>query len=365
MRVELAGITKRFGKTTALRGIDLTVGDGELVALLGPSGSGKTSLLRIIGGLDQPTSGHVLFDGTDATKLPPAERGIGFVFQHYALFRHMTVFDNVAFGLRVGKRSGRPSATETRRRVEELLDLVQLNVLGGRFPSEISGGQRQRVALARALAVAPRLLLLDEPFGALDAAVRHDLRIWLAELHQRLGLTTLFVTHDQAEAFELGHRVAILREGRIEQVGTPEEIYDDPANPFVMEFVGRANRVSCRIWNGRVQAIAGWELADNSDYFFPDGPAFAYVRPDDVVVHAPSTASGVVGQIQRRTLLGNRIRLSIERHGETIEAEILRHEAPEGLIPGAPVRVSFRQFRTFSEHAPAKQATRAHRLEVV
>lgn len=365
MRVELAGITKRFSKTIALRGIDLMVGDGELVALLGPSGSGKTSLLRIIGGLERPTSGRVLFDGTDATKLAPAERGIGFVFQHYALFRHMSVFDNVAFGLRVGRRSARPSAGETRRRVEELLDLVQLKDLGGRFPSEISGGQRQRVALARALAVTPKLLLLDEPFGALDAAVRHDLRSWLAELHQRLGLTTLFVTHDQAEAFELGHRVAILRDGRIEQVGSPEAIYDDPANPFVMEFVGRANRISCRIWNGRIQAVAGWELVDNPDFSVPDGPVLAYVRPDDVVVHAPSTCSGAVGQIRRCTLLGNRIRLSVERHGETIEAEILRHDAPESLIPGASARISFRRFHIFSEHVSAKQVTRANCLEVV
>ena len=365
MRVELAGITKVFGKAVALRCIDLDVADGELMALLGPSGSGKTSLLRIIGGLEQPTGGQVLFDGEDATSLSAAERGIGFVFQHYALFRHMSVFENIAFGLRVRKRAQRPSAAEIRHRVEELLDLVQLDGLGHRFPSEISGGQRQRVALARALAVAPKLLLLDEPFGALDAAVRYDLRAWLAELHQRLGLTTLFVTHDQAEAFELGHRVAILRDGRIEQVGAPDEIYEEPANPFVMEFVGRANRIACHIWNGHIRAAAGWELASGAGATLADGPATAYVRPDDVVIHTAAARSGVVGHVRHRALFGNRVRLAIERDGETIEAEIPRHEAPDGLVAGGSARISFRRFHIFAEHVPAVKARRAARLEVV
>ncbi|HEX3862833.1 MAG TPA: sulfate ABC transporter ATP-binding protein [Stellaceae bacterium] len=366
MRVELAGITKHFGSTRALDCVDLTVGNGELVALLGPSGSGKTSLLRIIGGLEQPTGGRVLFDGEDATGLTPAERGIGFVFQHYALFRHMSVFDNVAFGLRVRKRSDRPAGAAIKQRVGELLDLVQLSGLGGRLPSQISGGQRQRVALARALAVAPKLLLLDEPFGALDAAVRHDLRAWLGELHAQLGLTTLFVTHDQAEAFELGHRVAILRDGRIEQIGAPDEIYEAPRNPFVMEFVGRANRLSCTIRNGRIRATAGWELAGGPDPMLPDGAATAYVRPDDVVIHHAAARLGAAAQIRHRAALGNRVRLVIERDGEVIEAEISRYEVPDGLLAGSSARVSFRRFHIFTDqHLPARSARRAVRLEVV
>ena len=347
MRVDLAGIAKRYGKSVALDHIDLSVEDGELVALLGPSGSGKTSLLRIIGGLEPPSSGRILFDGADATAMPPADRGIGFVFQHYALFRHMTVFENVAFGLRVRKRGERPRAADIRRLVEELLNLVQLRDLGRRFPGEISGGQRQRVALARALAVAPKLLLLDEPFGALDAAVRHELRAWLGELHHRLGLTTLFVTHDQAEALELGHRVAVLRRGRIEQVGAPAEIYDRPANRFVMEFLGRANRIACEVWNGRIHAMAGWDLLGPAGLALPDGPIIAYIRPEDIAVLAANERQGAAGQVKRVVVSGNRLRLAIERGGETVEAEIARHEAPAELAPGGTVRAAIRRFRVF------------------
>ena len=237
--ITVENITKRFGKAAALHGIDLAIEDGEFVALLGPSGSGKTTLMRIIAGLEFEDEGRVLFDGVDVTKTPVAERRIGFVFQHYALFRHMTVAENVAFGLSVAKRR-RPKA-ERRARAEELLKLVQLEGLGDRYPSQLSGGQRQRVALARALAIEPRVLLLDEPFGALDAQVRKDLRRVLRDLHVKMGLTSIFVTHDQEEALELADRIVVMNKGQIDQVGTPDEIYEHPATPFVSAFVGETN----------------------------------------------------------------------------------------------------------------------------
>jgi len=230
-----------YGRFAALRGVSLKVEGGELVALLGPSGSGKTTLLRAIAGLEQPDSGSVYFGEIDATHLSSRERRIGFVFQHYALFRHMSVMDNIAFGLRARPRRSRPAEADIRRRVLELLDLVQLSGLETRYPGQLSGGQRQRVALARALAIEPRVLLLDEPFGALDAKVRKELRRWLRELHERTHHTTLFVTHDQEEAFELADRVAILNEGLIEQIGSPKQILERPATEFVDEFVDESN----------------------------------------------------------------------------------------------------------------------------
>ena len=238
--ISVQGVTKRFGKFPALNGVDLEIEPGEFVALLGPSGSGKTTLLRVIAGLEFQDSGVVLFDGEDVSSRPVAERAVGFVFQHYALFRHMTVADNVAFGLSVRKWRDRPSRKERRARADELLRLVHLEGLGNRYPAQLSGGQRQRVALARALAIEPKLLLLDEPFGALDAKVRKELRRWLRELHGRMGLTSIFVTHDQEEALELADRVVVLNQGVIEQIGTPDEVYMEPATPFVAEFVGEA-----------------------------------------------------------------------------------------------------------------------------
>lgn len=243
--VSTRNIEKNFGRYPALKGVSLDVAAGELVALLGPSGSGKTTLLRTIAGLEQPDAGHVFFGDLDANGLSLRERRIGFVFQQYALFRHMKVFDNIAFGLRARPRTSRPSEEAIRNKVMELLHLVQLDGLEARYPAQLSGGQRQRVALARALAIEPRVLLLDEPFGALDARVRKDLRKWLKDLHQRTGHTTLFVTHDQDEAFELADRIAILDHGRIVQVGTPDEIVANPATPFVQGFIegiGQAHR---------------------------------------------------------------------------------------------------------------------------
>src|SRR6266545_5277692 len=251
MSIEVQNITKTFGDFTALQDVSFQVPTGELVALLGPSGSGKTTLLRIIAGLEEADQGSVLFHGKDATDRSVRDRQVGFVFQHYALFRHMSVFENVAFGLRVRPRKVRPSEREIRARVHALLKLVQLDWLADRYPSQLSGGQRQRVALARALAVQPQVLLLDEPFGALDAKVRKELRRWLRRLHDDMQLTSIFVTHDQEEALELADRIAVMNDGRIEQVGTPSEVYHQPATAFVYEFMGNANRLRCRIDRGR------------------------------------------------------------------------------------------------------------------
>ena len=254
MSVEVRNITKKFGQFTALDGVNLKVESGELVALLGPSGSGKTTLLRIIAGLEFPDSSdaQVLFYGEDVTMIPASQRKAGFAFQHYALFRHLNVFENIAFGLRVRPRATRPGEAEIRERVEKLLKLIQLEPLAKRFPSQLSGGQRQRISLARALAVEPKVLLLDEPFGALDAKVRKELRRWLRKLHEEIHITTLFVTHDQEEALEVADRVTILRMGRVEQIGTPEEIYDNPASPFVYDFLGNVNLFSGRMRDGTV-----------------------------------------------------------------------------------------------------------------
>ena len=237
MSLVIEKVQKRFGDFEALRGVSLTAPDGAFLALLGPSGSGKTTLLRILGGLEHADLGHVGFAGLDWLTLPARERRAGFVFQQYALFKHMTVAKNIAFGLEVRSAKSRPTRAEIKRRVEELLSLVQLEGLGGRYPSQLSGGQRQRVALARALAIEPRMLLLDEPFGALDAKVRKELRGWLLALHKRLGLTTVFVTHDQEEALELGDLVAVMNQGRIEQIGAPSALRSKPATPFVAEFL--------------------------------------------------------------------------------------------------------------------------------
>ncbi len=250
MKLDIRAIAKDFGSTAALHGVDLEVASGELVALLGPSGSGKTTLLRIIAGLDFPTRGQVLFGGADASLKSVQERNVGFVFQHYALFKHMTVADNIAFGLRARPRDRRPDAADIARRVETLLDLVQLGGYGPRYPSQLSGGQRQRIALARALAIEPQVLLLDEPFGALDAKVRKELRRWLRELHDKTGHTTLFVTHDQEEALDLADRVVVMSNGRIEQVGSPEDVYDRPATPFVFDFIGEAARIPVEVAGG-------------------------------------------------------------------------------------------------------------------
>jgi sulfate transport system ATP-binding protein len=280
--IRLDNISKRFGNYPALDNIHLDVRDGEFLALLGPSGSGKTTLLRIIAGLAFPDQGTVRFNSEDVTNLKVADRKVGFVFQHYALFKHMTVADNVGFGLSVRPRHERPAKDAIRARADELLDLVQLKGLGNRYPAQLSGGQRQRVALARALAVEPQLLLLDEPFGALDAQVRKELRRWLRHLHDQMGLTSIFVTHDQEEALELADRVVVMDHGVIEQVGTPEEVYMTPRSPFVSNFVGETNSLPVSIRDGQTQFFDRViEVSANS---IPDGAARLDFRPHDVTI---------------------------------------------------------------------------------
>ncbi len=317
MTISIRSVEKRFGRYPALNGVDLDIRDGELLALLGPSGSGKTTLLRVIAGLDFPDAGQVLFEGEDVTYAGAADRRVGFVFQQYALFKHMTVAKNVAFGLDVRRGSRRPPMAEIAARVDELLKLVELGELGRRFPAQLSGGQRQRVALARALAVGPRVLLLDEPFGALDATVRKSLRSELRRIHDATGVTTIFVTHDQEEALELADRVAVLNQGRIEQVGTPDQVHDDPATPFVAAFVGEANRFEGEARSG---CFRSGELVLPAEGV-ADGPAVAFVRPHEFVLWGEGAAvtvnrvviQGPLGRLESTLADGRRIDLSVSR----------------------------------------------------
>lgn len=308
MNVTVENLEKSFGVTAALHGVSLEIGTGELIALVGPSGSGKTTLLRLIAGLDFPDAGRVLFGGEDASTKSVQERNVGFVFQNYALFRHMSVFENVAFGLRVRERSSRPDEAEIRERVLSLLDLVQLSGLEKRFPGQLSGGQRQRVAFARALAIKPRVLLLDEPFGALDAKVRKELRRWLREIHDRIGHTTVFVTHDQEEALELADRVVVMNQGRIEQVGGADDIYDTPATPFVFDFIGNSSALPVTIGKGHVYLDDRIVAIDASGQ--PDGPATLFFRPSHVQI-AGADSGAIVG-----TVVGSR------RHGDIRRVEL-------------------------------------------
>jgi len=290
MSIEVRKVTRRFGAFAAVDNVDLHVDSGELVALLGPSGSGKTTLLRIIAGLEPTDSGSIHFDGADATDDSVRERRVGFVFQHYALFRHLTVFENIAFGLRVRPRRDRPSEKDIRASVQRLLTLVQLDSLAQRYPSQLSGGQRQRVALARALAVEPRVLLLDEPFGALDAKVRKELRRWLRRLHDELHVTSLFVTHDQDEALELADRVVIMNHGRIEQVGSPDEVYANPASPFVLDFLGDVNVWHYQIQDGRV-VVGGMPVDVPAGRAPAQGSGKLYIRPHAVAIEPASSGT--------------------------------------------------------------------------
>ncbi|TVV71871.1 sulfate/molybdate ABC transporter ATP-binding protein [Sphingomonas solaris] len=343
MGITVSGISKRFGAFTALGDIDLEARPGEFLALLGPSGSGKTTLLRIIAGLEFPDTGTVAFDGVDVTNQPITDRGVGFVFQQYALFRHMTVADNVAFGLTVRKRSTRPAKAEIARRVEELLDLVQLKDLGKRYPAQLSGGQRQRVALARALAVEPRILLLDEPFGALDAKVRKDLRRWLRELHDRMGLTSIFVTHDQEEALELADRVVVMDHGVIEQVSAPEAIYNDPASAFVFDFVGESNRLPVSVRGGR--AHFGGHAFDVATDGTRDGDATLFFRPHDVeIVGAGAAALPAVVSLARPRGGGTRIEARIEGREAPLELDYTGDAPPR---PGDRIGVRPLRARLF------------------
>jgi sulfate transport system ATP-binding protein len=347
MSIQASNIHKRFGAFTALDGVDLHVPRGKLVALLGPSGSGKTTLLRIIAGLEtaDPGSGPIHFHDEDVSQVPAGRRRVGFVFQHYALFRHMTVFENVAFGLRVRRRRDRPSSREIAERVHRLLKLVQLEGLEQRFPSQLSGGQRQRVALARALAVEPKVLLLDEPFGALDAKVRKELRRWLRRFHDEIQLTTVFVTHDQEEALEIADEVVIMNNARVEQVGTPQEVYDRPASPFVYQFLGNVNVFRARTVTHARAAAAGAAMLE------ADGQI--YVRPHDIQVRRDEPgADGLAAVVRYVHAAGSQARISLEQAAtrEPVEAEISRAElARLDLRAGDLVRLRLRRGQSFAD----------------
>jgi sulfate/thiosulfate transport system ATP-binding protein len=317
MAILARSVTKHFGEFTALDDVSIEVPSGSLTALLGPSGSGKSTLLRVIAGLEQPESGTVELDGVDVSGQAARKRGVGFVFQHYAAFKHMTVRENVAFGLKVRKR---PRA-EVKKRVDELLELVQIAGWADNYPAQLSGGQRQRMALARALAVEPKVLLLDEPFGALDARVRKDLRAWLRRLHDEMHVTTIFVTHDQEEAMDIADQIVLMNRGRIEQVGEPRELYEDPANEFVMTFVGPVNRL---------------------------GESF--VRPHDLELRNDPNGQTTPGRVERIVHLGFEVRVELRlEDGRDVWAQVTRDEAEElELAPGGQIYVRPRRAKVFS-----------------
>jgi sulfate transport system ATP-binding protein len=324
MSILVRNATRRFGDFTALDDVSVEIPSGSLTALLGPSGSGKSTLLRVIAGLERPDAGSVEIDGRDATSLPPQRRGVGFVFQHYAAFKHMTVRENVAFGLKVARR---PRA-EIKARVEELLELVQLPGLADRYPAQLSGGQRQRMALARALAVQPSVLLLDEPFGALDARVRQELRAWLRHLHDEVHVTTVFVTHDQEEAMEVADRIVVMNHGRIEQVGGPRDLYEHPANAFVMGFVGPVTRLG--------------EL---------------FIRPHDIEVRRQPNGTTSEAMVERLVHLGFEVRADLVLHdGQRLQAQLSREDAEElELAQGQIVFVRPSRTRQFAEAGASHQ----------
>jgi len=357
MDIRIENIRKEFERYPALHDVSLNIHSGELIALLGPSGSGKTTLLRLIAGLEQPTVGRIFFGTEDASWKSVQERNVGFVFQHYALFRHMNVLDNIAFGLTVRPRKVRPPKAEIRRRALELLDMVQLTGLEKRYPNQLSGGQRQRVALARAMAIEPKVLLLDEPFGALDAKVRKELRRWLREFHDRTGHTTVFVTHDQEEALELADRVVVMSQGKIEQVGTADDVYDTPNSPFVFSFIGDSVSLPVTVASGQVQvhgvpagfAAAGKDGVSTKDgAAINDGAGHLFFRPQDAVL--VSEGDAITGRVTSgRRLAGTRIiELDVGSNGHTKHIEI---EVPlEAVAPvGADVRFRPKRWKVFGE----------------
>ncbi|CAM4242470.1 MAG: sulfate ABC transporter ATP-binding protein [Comamonas sp.] len=372
MSIEIRNVSKQFGDFQALRDVSLDIKSGELIALLGPSGCGKTTLLRIIAGLETADVGTIHFSGEDTTDVHVRDRNVGFVFQHYALFRHMTVFENVAFGLRVKPRKERPSEAYIRDKVMSLLKLVQLDWIADRYPSQLSGGQRQRIALARALAVEPKVLLLDEPFGALDAKVRKELRRWLRRLHDELHVTSIFVTHDQEEALEVADRVVVINQGKIEQEGTPQEVWDNPATPFVYGFLGDVNLFKGRASDGRVYLEEGMQLDSKDAQGAQNSHAFAYVRPHDLEVEryspgqnldAQGRPTGIVAQLSRAIVVGPIARLELIPSEGTqntdnagsdglIEAQIPAQQFKDmGLREGETLVVTPRRAKVFLDEA--------------
>ena len=339
MSIEIRNLNKQFGAFHALLNINLDIESGELLALLGPSGCGKTTLLRTIAGLESADTGSIAFSGKDATGLQAKDRNVGFVFQHYALFRHMTVFENVAFGLRVKPRATRPGKLEIKNKVHDLLRLVQLDWLADRYPSQLSGGQRQRIALARALAVEPKVLLLDEPFGALDAKVRKELRRWLRRLHDELHVTSIFVTHDQEEALEVADRVVLMNRGVIEQIGTPQEVWDHPTSPFVYGFLGDVNLFHGRAHDG-VMHMEGLQISVPEHQNAKDAKAFAYIRPHDLEVNRYSEgAIGIVAELRRAIVVGPIAKL---------ELWPLDHQQPDGHDPLIEALVTAEKFKALN-----------------
>lgn len=345
MSIEIRNISKRFGNFVALDNINLDIPTGELVALLGPSGCGKTTLLRIIAGMETADQGEILFSGAEATHLHARERNVGFVFQHYALFRHMTVFENVAFGLRVKPRKERPAEAKIKRRVMELLGLVQLDWLADRYPSQLSGGQRQRIALARALAVEPKVLLLDEPFGALDTKVRKELRRWLRRLHDDMHISSVFVTHDQEEALEVADRVVVMNHGRIEQIGSPDEVYSAPATPFVYQFLGNVN-----VFHSRVQG--GFAAVERN----PGEGTTAFVRPHDIDLSQQPLDNALPATVSHVHPIGPVVRIELLHESEVVEVELSRerHEALN-LEIGQAIWFRPRQVRVFDADGQARE----------
>ena len=360
MSIEAHNISKTFGSFAALKDVSLTVGAGELVALLGPSGSGKTTLLRIIAGLEQPDegSGQIRFHDEDVARRRVGDRQVGFVFQHYALFRHMTVFENIAFGLRVRPRRLRPPKAVIQEKVHQLLRLIQLEDLAGRRPSQLSGGQRQRVALARALAIEPKVLLLDEPFGALDAKVRQELRQWLRRLHEEIHVTSVFVTHDQDEALELADRVVVMNEGQIEQAGTPDEVFHHPRTEFVMHFLGQVNLFRGRIENGKVCfATLTWDTPEHAR--MPTRPVKVFVRPHDFEVDTHRNGGpSFTAVVSRIHAAGPNVRLElIAESGESLYAELPQERyRSQGISEGSRVYVTPRDFKIFDDKEPGEVA---------
>ncbi len=354
MSIELKNITKHFGGYTALRNVNLSIKTGELVALLGPSGCGKTTLLRLIAGLENMDEGAVIVDGQDVADMNVQDRRIGFVFQHYALFRHMTVFENVAFGLRVKPRRLRPGKEVIAARVRSLLKLVQLEWAADRFPSQLSGGQRQRIALARALSVEPNVLLLDEPFGALDAQVRRELRRWLRRLHDELHITSIFVTHDQEEALEVADRIVVLNAGQIEQEGTPEEIYEHPANAFVYRFLGSANLLRGRVDDGiaTIGAVA-FQTEHHAGIPDTDSSFVAYIRPHEIKIDRIKRSElAIEATVKHMRAAGPLVNLELERVDlrEPIYAEMSRDRYEKlDLKKGENVYLEIGNLRVFSE----------------
>ncbi len=359
MSIQVQNIRKQFGAFVALNDVSLDFPTGELVALLGPSGCGKTTLLRIIAGLEQADSGNVILEGQDASATHVRERQVGFVFQHYALFRHMTVFDNIAFGLRMKPRHERPSEAIIRRKVMDLLKLVQLEWLADRFPSQLSGGQRQRIALARALAVEPRVLLLDEPFGALDAKVRKELRRWLRKLHDELHVTSIFVTHDQEEALEVADRVVLMNHGGVEQIGSPEEVWNTPKTPFVYGFLGAVNLFHGRAEHGEVQ-VGEHRLLHADEAIAPGADVVAFARPHELDIDTDlSQPTGVRARIARIQAFGITARIELER---TDENQVVHHHEVElpldrlialQLRAGSEVRLLPSRLKVFAQPAAA------------